>query len=139
MEKVGEAQVGLGLAGDLALFARLPFARYEGGVLGGCEVVAEVLGDVARFGEDEGFGGGGGGDGYDGGFAEGVNLLEGDWGEHVFAVVDFDSVGEFELFEEPGYALGAGFVEPAWERCSVSRGEDGYVVGLMRRRGGLNQ
>lgn len=78
------------------------------------EVIAEVLDDRARLGQDEGFGQRGRLDGDDGRFAQGVDFLERGRGEHVgLAFVDFDGPVEVVAFlQQPDDALGAGFVQP---------------------------
>lgn len=49
-----------------------------------------------------------------------MDFLELGGSEHVAAaVVDLEGVVQFELFEKPDNALGAGFVEPGY--VSVSR------------------
>lgn len=74
----------------------------------------EILGHPAGFGEEDGLGAVGGLDLHDGRFAEGVDLFElgGCEGGCLVAVEDLEGVGDFELLEEPDYALGAGLVEP---------------------------
>ncbi len=90
--------------------------REEGAAIGSSKVLSQVLSNEARLGQDEGLARLGGrvlgvgreGDGDDGGFAQGVDLLELGWGEHVGAAAeDLDLVGEMELLEQPGDALGA--------------------------------
>ena len=78
-------------------------------------MVAEVLRNEARFGQDDrrGVFGRRRRDGEDRSLAEGVNLGEcgGREGGGV-AVEELDIVREIEFLEEPDYALSAGLVEP---------------------------
>ena len=63
-------------------------------------------------------------EGYDGGFAERVDLAQGGGGFEGLAVVELDVVGEVKFLEEPEDALGARLVKPApfFCQCLVSRG-----------------
>lgn len=78
------------------------------------EVVDQVLGHVSGLGEYEWFWSVCGFDGEDGGFAEGVHVLEFRGCEHVLAFVGLDGVVYFGFFEEPDDALGAGLFEPIY-------------------------
>ncbi len=76
-------------------------------------MIDQVLDDVGRFRNDHRLSGGGGFDFDDGRLAERVDVLEFLGGEHFFGAFErFEGVVEFELFEEPEDALGAGLFEP---------------------------
>lgn len=76
-------------------------------------MVDEVLDDETRLREDQGLGvGGAGRDADEGRFAQRVDLFELGRREHVLPLVGFEAVADWELFEEPEDALGAGFFEP---------------------------
>ena len=114
------------LPADATLPAGAIPLREEGAAI--CKVLSQILHDETRLGQDDGLalflvgcwvlgigrlGRWGEGDGDDGGFAEGMDLLEFGRGEHVGAAAeDLDVVGEVELLEQPGDTLGAGVVEP---------------------------
>ena len=76
------------------------------------EMINQVFYHGSRLGEHERFGCVGGFDGEDGGFAEGVHVLEFGGCEHILPFVGLDVIVYFGFFEKPEDALGAGLFEP---------------------------
>lgn len=113
VHKVLVAHPRLRLAADLALLALLPLGRDNVLLVGG-RVGAEVLGDEAALGDDDGIAAARWRDGDDGRLAERVDGLQLGRREAglLVAVEDFDFVGVAELLEEPDDALGARLLEP---------------------------
>lgn len=79
------------------------------------KVVAEVFRNEPRLGQDQRLLGVGALDADNGGFAQGMNLLELLGGQHVGAsLVSLEFIVDLELLEEPEDSLGAGFLQPVY-------------------------
>lgn len=113
MQKILIPQPRLRLAPNLALHALFPFLRHKASSFR--KVLAQIIGHVAAFSQDNGFCAfTSRRDDYDGGFSEWMHLFQ-LWGRKhglLVAVIQLDVKVDLEFFQEPYYALRARLVEP---------------------------
>jgi len=111
MQEIPEPQPLLCLSANLSLFALTVAVGKKSAPLG--EMVKEVFNYEGTFGDGNAFRGSGWRYSDDGGFPEGVDLLELRGCMFVgLTMEDLELIGNFELLKEPEDTLGAGLFEP---------------------------